>query len=317
MSIRVSVIIPVYNTSKYLPGCLDSILCQDYDNLEVIAVNDGSTDDSLSILEKYKGKYNNLIVISKPNGGLQSARNKGAEYVTGDFLTFVDSDDTLPDERVISEMVSKITDNTQLVVGRMNIVVDGKRTLFGASVFDTLSTKTFLSDYILCGKFGWNVCGKLLKADTFRRMGNMPVNVTAAEDALFTISFLNIAEGEVNLANVPVYDYLMRSDSITHSKNVKYIYDNLVVGECVQKMLEEKIPDKNIMAFRVLGLLNSFRYGWMGVKHPLVKDLLIRYKNTKGVLPLLSYKKRLFVWMLVNMGDFLSLLLNNRINEEK
>ena len=91
--LKISVIIPVYNTEKYLEQCLSSIISQTYKNLEIICVNDGSVDNSLDILEKFKLLDDRITVITQDNQGQSAARNKGLELATGDWITFVDSDD--------------------------------------------------------------------------------------------------------------------------------------------------------------------------------------------------------------------------------
>ena len=93
MSSLVSVIIPIYNTARYLPRCLESIRNSDYKNLEIICINDGSTDNCLEILQEYKNKDNRILVIDVPNGGVSKARNIGLDYATGDYICFIDSDD--------------------------------------------------------------------------------------------------------------------------------------------------------------------------------------------------------------------------------
>lgn len=93
--LKLSVIVPVYNTEKYLPACLDSILSQSYQNLELICVDDGSKDNSIDILKNYAQKDPRVIVKSKVNGGQSSARNLGLDIATGDYISFIDSDDFL------------------------------------------------------------------------------------------------------------------------------------------------------------------------------------------------------------------------------
>lgn len=90
---KVSIIIPVYNMEKYLVQCLDSVVGQTYSNLEVIIVDDGSTDASPKICDEYANKYSFVTIYHKPNGGLCSARNYGLNRITGDWILFVDSDD--------------------------------------------------------------------------------------------------------------------------------------------------------------------------------------------------------------------------------
>lgn len=91
----ISVIVPIYNVTKYLKQCLDSIIQQTYTNLEIILVDDGSTDQSGSICDSYKEKDSRITVIHKKNGGLSDARNAGLNICKGDYISFVDSDDYL------------------------------------------------------------------------------------------------------------------------------------------------------------------------------------------------------------------------------
>lgn len=90
---KISIIIPCYNVEKYLPKCLDSIVNQTYKNLEIICINDGSTDNTLDLLNKYKLNDSRIVVIDQENSGASAARNNGLNYVTGDYIMFVDSDD--------------------------------------------------------------------------------------------------------------------------------------------------------------------------------------------------------------------------------
>ena len=89
----ISVIIPVYNVQDYLPRCLDSVINNSYRNLEIICVNDGSTDNCADILKNYENKDSRIHVFSKENGGQSSARNEGLKHCTGNLIAFIDSDD--------------------------------------------------------------------------------------------------------------------------------------------------------------------------------------------------------------------------------
>ncbi|WP_150464413.1 glycosyltransferase family 2 protein [Francisella sp. XLW-1] len=89
----ISIIVPVYNTEKYLYRCLDSIINQTYKNLEIIIVNDGSSDNSLEICQQYANRDDRVILIDKENGGLSSARNTGLDVCNGQYISFIDSDD--------------------------------------------------------------------------------------------------------------------------------------------------------------------------------------------------------------------------------
>ena len=93
--LKISIIVPVYNTGEYLRECFDCIIAQTFKNFEVVVVDDGSTDDSGAICDEYARKDSRFVVIHKENGGVSSARNRGLDEATGDYIGFVDSDDTM------------------------------------------------------------------------------------------------------------------------------------------------------------------------------------------------------------------------------
>lgn len=93
VSPKLSIIVPIYNSQDYLSTAVDSLVNQTYKNIEIVCVNDGSKDDSLEMLNKYKEKDNRVVVVDKPNGGVSSARNEGIKASTGEYITFIDSDD--------------------------------------------------------------------------------------------------------------------------------------------------------------------------------------------------------------------------------
>lgn len=115
---KVSIIVPVYNVEKYLDECMESILSQTYSNLEVILIDDGSTDSSGNMCDNYKALDNRIIVIHKPNGGLSSARNAGMDIATGDYLIFVDSDDIIS-LNMVSEMMKKADETGAQIVSSL------------------------------------------------------------------------------------------------------------------------------------------------------------------------------------------------------
>ena len=106
--VKISVIVPVYNVENYLKKCIDSIINQTFQDIEIICVNDGSTDNSRKILEEYKNKDSRIKIIDKENGGLSSARNAGIKTAEGEFLSFIDSDDWI-DKTMLEKLYKNIT----------------------------------------------------------------------------------------------------------------------------------------------------------------------------------------------------------------
>ena len=115
--IDVSIIIPVYNSEKYLPLCLNSIISQTLLNIEIICINDGSTDKSVEILREYKIKDNRIIIIQQKNQGSGIARNNGIKISKGKFITFMDSDDLYPDNYTLESMFKNVILNKVLICG--------------------------------------------------------------------------------------------------------------------------------------------------------------------------------------------------------
>lgn len=113
---KISIIIPIYNVEQYIEQCLVSILEQSYDNLEVILVNDGTKDNSMKIIEKYLSDLR-IKVINKENGGLSSARNAGLDIATGEYISFVDSDDWIEIEKLMELYKIAKEENLDIIIG--------------------------------------------------------------------------------------------------------------------------------------------------------------------------------------------------------
>ena len=147
-NILLSIIIPVYNVELYLDQCLESILKQDLDDCEIIIVNDGSTDHSIEIIEKYKDRFScSTVVMSQSNSGLSVARNIGVQHCKGDYIYFVDSDDYLADEAIatIKEIIANDHSSADLFQLDNIITTYGKR----LSCFSKNAEKMSIKDYFV------------------------------------------------------------------------------------------------------------------------------------------------------------------------
>lgn len=204
---KVSVIIPVYNTKKYLRKCVDSVLAQTYDNLEIILVNDGSTDDSGALCDEIAKGFNNIMVIHKENGGLSDARNAGIAVATGDYTCFLDSDDWM-DEDCIEEALNEMNNSDA------DVVVWGYHTDFYdenervKSSRDVIPAQFRSTDGIdenmdvdkligLCG-YAWN---KLYKTEKIKDL-EFAKGISLVEDILFNAEVMteNVKASFINKA---------------------------------------------------------------------------------------------------------------------
>lgn len=207
---KVSVIIPVYNCSKYIEKCIESILFQTYSNIEVIVVNDGSTDDIISKLAKYSSK---VSIISKENGGVSSARNAGILSAQGEYIMFVDGDDWI-DSNMIQTMIESFTKENQIVhcglvkessqfVNQMNISNE-KKVLNKKEVFNIM-----INNYLLSQP----VC-QLIPKKIIKEMFNTSINI--GEDFLFNCHLYSNIDEIIYLPEC-FYHYRLVNDSAVHS----------------------------------------------------------------------------------------------------
>ena len=147
---KVSVIVPVYNVEQYLSDCLESICRQTLKGIEIIVVNDGSTDNSLSIIKSFQQKYSNIKLINKKNGGLSSARNAGIDMAVGEYLFFVDSDDFIDLDTLEKMYVkAKETHCPLIICGILQYWSDNKKKLYKKcisdkeSIYDAIKNKDY------------------------------------------------------------------------------------------------------------------------------------------------------------------------------
>lgn len=130
MNPELSVIIPVYNVEKYLCQCIDSIISQDYQNVEIVLVDDGSPDKCPEICDAYVNRYSNIKVVHQKNGGLSEARNTGIKNATGRYITFLDSDDYWNSECSVQKIMNQVFENNSIDVFVVNCIgeyLDGTR----------------------------------------------------------------------------------------------------------------------------------------------------------------------------------------------
>lgn len=157
---RISIIVPIYHCESFLPKCLDSLTNQTYPNIEIILVDDGSTDCSADICDSYAARDSRIVVLHKQNGGVSSARNAGLAVATGEYITFVDADDWVAPD-ACEKMIGKIEDGKLLYVWKYNTTVDGMVQILpdisqehsiGEFAADVIESRQHICIRAVCGK---------------------------------------------------------------------------------------------------------------------------------------------------------------------
>jgi glycosyltransferase involved in cell wall biosynthesis len=232
----ITVVIPVYNTEKYLKTALDSVTGQTHENIEIIVVDDGSTDNSREIILRYAESDKRIIpVLLDENRGLVYARKQGTEFATGEYLLFLDSDDTLSSDAVgklICEIANERTDILNFDVNVVNVVnvsgltdeaesrlQDFMRPYDGKLASDSLVDSCFLS-----GDFSWNICGKLIKTELLKEVYKeiSDDHIIMAEDAYLSFLLLLHAKSYRGLPGEAYYNYWI-GRGITGNKKMNLV----------------------------------------------------------------------------------------------
>lgn len=299
--IKVSVIVPVYNTSEYLDKCITSLINQTLKDIEIIIVNDGSIDDSQKKIELWQKKDKRIKLYNKENGGQASARNLGLSVANGEYIAFLDSDDYVSNEMYYLLYQEAKKDNLDMVI--CDYYLD-----YGNKILKSnqLSTKTSImssSDYILSTPSPVN---KLIKR-SFLKENNFSFPEGFIYEDLAAMPILGIYNPTIKYINKYLYYYVqtpastMRNDNYKEKyedifKAIEYLYNN-ILGNGFDKELEYIVT----YHFLYLGSLNFFKYK----KYDKINIISDKMKNYFPKWSKNSFVKEKFTkWQIVYMKLF-------------
>lgn len=217
----VSIIIPFYNAEKFIDTTIESILNQSYENLEVLLINDGSTDSSKAVASKYIASDNRIKVYDKENGGPSAARNYGLEKVTGDYIMFIDSDDYV-EPNMVKIMVNLMQDDSQMGMCGYNIIRDKKIITKRVPKPCWCSQNELFENYGILFEqafiqYLWNkiYVVELIKENNIR----FDESIRLGEDIIFNLEYLRNV-GHISIIDKALYSYIKYNDeSITKKYN--------------------------------------------------------------------------------------------------
>ena len=297
MSLKLSIIVPVYGVEAYLPKCIDSILDQDLpaEDYEIILVDDGSPDRCGEICDEYASKYGNIRVIHRENGGLSAARNSGIEVAQGKYLQFVDSDDYL-EPNVLKTLVEKMeADNLDILRFNYQNVNENYQ------IFDPNKCGKLFVDYrdeicdglrFLNERLGFACYAVqfMLKTELLKTSENRFVEGIYFEDTEWTPRILVQAK-RVTSVEMVVYNYLMRVGSITQSvetaKKKKSLDDRMSLIDALQRQMQTLTDDRwhrGMIAQTVITVVSYISNNFYGERRKYLSKL-----KAKHVHPLSSY----------------------------
>jgi glycosyltransferase involved in cell wall biosynthesis len=275
LSILVSVIVPMFNLSSYLEACIDSLLRQTYTNIELILVDDGSTDDTLKIAQSYAEMDERIIVLNKENGGVSSARNVGLEYAKGEYCFFVDGDDLLELD-TIETMIKIIASNSAdiLITGyyrndsRIHLpfefeeFVDEKKVIFTRMIDPKFKYGTAL----------WN---KIFRTSLFKNGLKFDTQLHIGEDMDVIIQCVIEAE-RIVVADIAGYHYQTREGSAVSSFSPRMVTIISAYNKAELYMRKQHIDSEVIRQYRIRCAISCYDY--------LLKALKSGYKEKSIIM---------------------------------
>jgi len=313
--IKVSVIVPVYNVEKYIDKCLESLVNQTLEEIEIIVVNDGSSDSSQKIIDKYVKKYpNKLKSYIKENGGQGDARNYGLAKASGEFIGYVDSDDYVELD-MFQKMYEHACNNKSDVVICGNNVVDENYDVLSFESAYSYKNKLDIFNNLLMGKMGvWN---KIYKKNIIVKNGIKFRTKVWYEDLDFTAKLMFLSPN-ISFVDEPLYCYLNRNGSTMNNNNITRNLEILLsFDELIKYMKEKNIYTKNYAELEFLAIQHIYIYAIVRIlrtnesyksKKAIINEM-IEYMN----LNFAFYKNNKYIKILSKRKQIIYFLIKNRL----
>lgn len=240
----ISVIVPVYNVEDYLDECVESLIKQTYENLEIILVDDGSKDSCPEMCDNWAKKDSRIRVVHKENGGLSSARNAGLDVCTGEYISFIDSDDFINEtmyETMLSDMKNKEVDIVRCAMPfyKENEVVDN---------YKINTEKSYTGDEMLDCFFYYKedmcsgVCDKLFKAELFNQV-RFPEGINSED--YYVLAMIYAKSKGMYYNHRPFYYYRVRQGSISRKQQIhSHSYDKIIISDKVKEYVINNVSER-------------------------------------------------------------------------
>lgn len=292
----VSVIVPIYNAEKYLSECIESILLQTYKNIEIILINDGSKDNSLFIAEKYAKENKNIIFRSTENRGVCAARNMGLSLAGGEYIMFVDSDDSLIITAVEKLMDALQTENADIAVGGHLQCDTSEREIW--------TGKTGLEKASEDDEHTYSIWAKLFKKSSTIKH-KFCEGKKIHEDAFFYFQCLTY-NPKIVITNEKVYNYRYNPASASHASFSEKFYDILYFAKRKLEIINEIAPELNEKAKNIWVKAN------LAMLHQFLNTTDKKYKaDEKACIKAVKENKKYFIPAIAGDQKFFNIVINN------
>lgn len=292
---RFSIIVPVYNVELYIDRCLESIVSQDFSDYEVLLIDDGSTDSSSNICDKYAAMHNNFLVFHKENGGVSSARNLGLLSAKGEYIIFIDPDDYIEKNSLFLIDKEILANKSDLIIygTAKHIIQDGTEKMvnnydYNESVIINTGHNLGWKKYILSKRLIFNVCSEAFKRSIIKDNSIVFPPIKNGEDAFFSFNYLNYVN-KISIIPYTLYHYMhiIGDSSATQRYYPEYINER---NQVLSQALKFINFDKQLSVY----LYNDY----VNLLHYFIIKTLFHKDNKMNLL-----EKRHFVKKLMNSKE--------------
>jgi len=305
---KVSVIIPAYNAEKWIERCLESVINQSYQNIEIIVVNDGSLDNTLNILNNYAEKDNRIIVIDKENTGTYDTRRTGLMRSIGEAIFNADADDFL-EPNAIELLANKFKiEEADVVIGNSYQVLNGKKRVVRNKI-PLQQNKTAFLRSLLNNDIKGYLWGRLYKRDLLKNMDYQLSNLLQ-EDTLANLHIFANNDLKIALEETPIYNYVIHPNSANSNRNSEFIENVYNFNQITEKILKDSGLFKELTReFELFKCRNWIVYARLGGK--LAKDRRFRKE---------FYRKNFTFYVRTNLpfynyGEMIAYRYSNRVGQ--
>lgn len=302
MNALISVIVPAYNCGPWLPRCLDSLLAQTYTELEILAVDDGSQDETWQILLDYAKRSSRIQAIHQKNSGVTAARLKGVSLASGDWIGFVDADDWIEPQMYEMLLSNALQYEADIAHCGHQMVYQDKATryYYNTGVLRIQDRNMGIRDLLEETLVEPGLCNKLYRRSLFCGLGEkMPREIRNNEDLLMNYYLFSKAEKAI-FEDICPYHYMIRESSASRGQlDAHKIYDPIQVHEIILSQCEE---EWKVDARRSLAQAELFSYAQLcrGMKKDHARDrkkVRAILRQQLAHLPMLTWKQAVMVWV--------------------
>ena len=287
---RIDIVVPVYNAEAYLEECIESIEMQTYPNIHILIINDGSSDKSAQILQDIKEKHSNITIVSQENHGVGYARNRALSLLNGDYVSFVDADDTIAPDYI--ERLYKVSTEHNADISVASMYSEEPFSLLEyvtEAGLDTQNARKFFESNVIKNTLYYGVTNKLYKTKfLYETNASFDEELRFGEDLLFNMG-LYLSSPTITLEKEARYIYRNNAQSITKKKNPNRCYDQFSVFVTMNDLYGDQLSNEPLLVAELFWMFTISGGALSEKEGANMNDLLNYYRYAMAYIKEIGY----------------------------